>query len=56
MNSIEISLWVSEYRFKALEDTLRKQGAGTIEEKLRETFDTLYQEHVPDEQLSLIHI
>lgn len=28
MNSIEISLWVSEYRFKALEDTLRKQGGG----------------------------
>ena len=54
MNSIEISLWVSEYRFKALEDTLRKQGAGTIEEKLRETFDTLYQEHVPDEQRAQI--
>lgn len=30
MNSIEISLWVSEYRFKALEDTLRKQGAGRL--------------------------
>lgn len=54
MNSIEISLWGTEYRFKALEDALRKQSAETIEDRLMETFDALYQEYVSDEQRAQI--
>lgn len=54
MNSIEISLRVSGYRFNALADALRKQSAETIEDRLMEAFDALYREHVPYEQRAQI--
>ncbi len=54
MNSIEISLWVSEYHLKALEEMLREQSGCSVEEKLMKAFDTLYQQYVPEVQRAQI--
>lgn len=54
MNDIDITLYLNEYRVRALADTLGDQTAETVEDKLTEAFDTLYQEYVPDEQRASI--
>lgn len=50
MNDIDITLYLNEYRVKALEDALAERTANTVEDELREAFDALYQEYVPEEQ------
>ena len=54
MNDIDITLYLNEYRVRALADALGNQTAETVEDKLTEVFDTLYQEYVPDEQRASI--
>lgn len=54
MNHVDITLYLNEYRVRALADALGNQTAETVEDKLMEAFDTLYQEYVPDEQRSAI--
>ena len=54
MNDIDITLYLNEYRVRALADALGSQTAETVEDKLAEAFDTLYQEYVPDEQRASI--
>lgn len=54
MNDIDITLYLNEYRVRALADALGSQTAETVENKLTEAFDTLYQEYVPDEQRASI--
>lgn len=54
MNDIDITLSLNEYRVRALADALGNQTAETVEDKLTEAFDTLYQEYVPDEQRASI--
>lgn len=54
MNDIDITLYLNEYRVRALADALGNQTAETVEDKLTEAFDTLYQEYVPDEQRASI--
>ena len=54
MNDIDITLYLNAYRVRALADTLGNQTAETVEDKLTEAFDTLYQEYVPDEQRASI--
>lgn len=54
MNDIDITLYLNEYRVRALADTLGDQTAETVEDKLAGAFDTLYQEYVPDEQRASI--
>ena len=54
MNDIDITLYLNEYRVRALADALGSQTAETVEDKLTEAFDTLYQEYVPDEQRASI--
>ena len=54
MNDIDITLYLNEYCVRALADTLGSQTAETVEDKLTEAFDTLYQEYVPDEQRASI--
>lgn len=54
MNDIDITLYLNAYRVRALADTLGSQTAETVEDKLTEAFDTLYQEYVPDEQRASI--
>lgn len=54
MNDIDITLFLNEYRVKALEEALGKRTAETIEDKLSEEFDVLYQEYVDDEQRASI--
>ena len=49
MNDIDITLYLNAYRVRALADALGDQTAETVEDKLAEAFDTLYQEYVPDE-------
>lgn len=50
MNDIDITLYLNEYRVKALADALAERTANTVEDELREAFDALYQEYVPEEQ------
>lgn len=50
MSDIDITLYLNKYRVRALSDALGNQTAETVEDKLAEAFDTLYQEYVPDEQ------
>lgn len=50
MSDIDITLYLNEYRVRALANALGNQTAETVEDKLTEAFDTLYQEYVPDEQ------
>ena len=54
MSDIDITLYLNEYRVRALADALGDQTAETVEDKLAEAFDTLYQEYVPDEQRASI--
>ena len=54
MNDIDITLYLNEYRVRALADALGSQTAETVEDKLTEAFDMLYQEYVPDEQRATI--
>ena len=54
MNDIDITLYLNAYRVQALADALGSQTAETVEDKLTEAFDTLYQEYVPDEQRASI--
>ena len=54
MNDIDITLYLNAYRVRALADALGDQTAETVEDKLTEVFDTLYQEYVPDEQRASI--
>lgn len=54
MNHIDITLYFNEYRLRALTDVLANQTAETVEDKLTEAFDMLYQEYVPDEQRAAI--
>ena len=54
MNDIDITLYLNAYRVRALADTLGSQTAETVEDKLTEAFDMLYQEYVPDEQRASI--
>lgn len=54
MNDIDITLYLNEYRVRALADALGNQTAETVEDKLAEAFDLLYQEYVPDEQRASI--
>ena len=54
MSDIDITLYLNEYRLRALADALGSQTAETFEDKLTEAFDTLYQEYVPDEQRASI--
>lgn len=49
MNHVDITLYINEYRLRALSDALGNKTADTVEDKLMEAFDMLYQEHVPDE-------
>lgn len=49
-----LSLYLNEYRVGALQTPSGSQTAETIEDKLTEAFDTLYQEYVPDEQRASI--
>ena len=52
MNDIEITLYLNEYRVKALSDALRENTAETVEDKLREAFDAIYQQYVPAEDIA----
>lgn len=54
MNDIDITLYLNAYRVRALSDALGSKTAETVEDKLVEAFDTLYQEYVPDEQRASI--
>lgn len=54
MNDIDITLYLNEYHVRALSDALGDQTAETVDDKLAEAFDTLYQEYVPDEQRASI--
>ena len=54
MSDIDITLYLNEYRVRALAEALGSQTAETVEDKLAEAFDTLYQEYVPDEQRASI--
>lgn len=49
MNHVDITLYINEYRLRALSDALGNKTADTVEDKLMEAFDMLYQEHVPDD-------
>lgn len=54
MNHIDITLYLNEYRVRALADALGQQTAETVEDKLQEAFDILYQEYVPDAERASI--
>ena len=54
MNDIDITLYLNEYRVRALANALGDRTAETVEDKLTEAFDMLYQEYVPDEQRASI--
>ena len=49
MSDIDITLYLNADRVRALADALGDQTAETVEDKLTEAFDTLYQDYVPDE-------
>ena len=54
MSDTDITLYLNEYRVRALAEALGSLTAETVEDKLTEAFDTLYQEYVPDEQRASI--
>ena len=54
MSDTDITLYLNAYRVRALAEALGSQTAETVEDKLTEAFDTLYQEYVPDEQRASI--
>ena len=54
MPDMDITLFLNELRVRALADALGNQTADTVEDKLTEAFDMLYQEYVPDKQRAAI--
>ena len=50
MNDIDITLYLNEYRVKALADALAQRTANTVEDELHKAFDALYLEYVPGER------
>lgn len=54
MSDIDITLYLNADRVRALAEALGDQTAETVEDKLAEAFDTLYQEYVPDGQRASI--
>ena len=50
MNDIDITLYLNEYRVRALADALAERTANTVEDELHEAFDALYLEYVPGER------
>lgn len=54
MADMDIILFLNELRVRALADALGNRTAETVEDKLTEAFDMLYQEYVPDEQRAAI--
>lgn len=52
MNHVDITLYLNEYRVKALSDALREKTGETVEDKLLEAFDALYQQYVPAEDIA----
>lgn len=50
MNNIDITLYLNEYRVRALADALAERTANTVEDELHEAFDALYLEYVPGER------
>lgn len=44
MNHVDTTLYLDEYRLRALSDALGNKTAETVEDKLMEAFDMLYQE------------
>ena len=54
MNAIDITLYLNAYRVRALADALGERTAETVEDKLAEAFDMLYQEYVPDERRATV--
>ncbi len=42
MNHVDITLYINEYRLRALSDALGNKTADTVEDKLMEAFDMLY--------------
>ena len=54
MPDMDITIFLDELRVRALADALGNQTAETVEDKLTEAFDMLYQEYVPDEQRAAI--
>ena len=54
MPDMDITLYLNEYRVRALANALGNQTAGTVEDKLTEAFDMLYREYVPDEQRAAV--
>lgn len=54
MNDVDIILYFNKYRLYALADVLGQKTADTVEDKLAEAFDMLYQEYVPEEQRAVI--
>ena len=54
MADMDITLFFNELRVRALADALGNQTAETVEDKLTEAFDMLYQEYIPDEQRAAI--
>ena len=52
MHDIDITLYLNEYRVKALADALAERTANTVEDELQEAFDALYQQYVPEEQIA----
>lgn len=47
MNDVAIILYFNKHRLYALADVLGQQTADTVEDKLAEDFDMLYEEYVP---------
>lgn len=54
MSDIDITLYLNADRVRALAEALGDRTAETVEDKLAEAFDMLYQEYVPDEQRATI--
>ena len=54
MSDIYITMYLNKYYVQALANALGNQTASTVEDKMIEVFDMLYQEYVPDEQCASI--
>jgi len=53
MNYIAITLYFNEFRLKAVQDVLAHDGV-TIEDKMNEAFNFLYEQLVPQEQQTAV--
>lgn len=54
MNDIEVSAWLNEHRLRALRIALMEKGADTVEDKLSEALEKMYQEYVPIEHRLIV--